>query len=147
MSNFGGARASKTLTMASGLNVISCLVFPDGSKVTIETPSVFVQGILSMSSTHAITDEPDVCIRMTGDTNINFTPEGENASACSGGACNVGPKAFVVAGSQLDINNMPDLCPTWSHILSVGHAAHPVPADFPSPSYDMTREMKSQTML
>eukprot|EP00957_Ditylum_brightwellii_P098837 7529755-Ditylum_brightwellii.AAC.1 len=28
---------------------------------------------------------------------------------------------------------MPDSCPTWSHILSIGHAAQPVPADFPSP--------------
>jgi len=133
MSDFGGARAGETLTMASGLNVIGRLDFPDGSKVTIETPSVFVQGILSMSSTRAVTGEPDVRIRMTGDTDVNFTPEGENAGACSGGACNVGPKAFVVAGGQLDINGMPDSCPTWSHILSVGHAAQPVPADFPSP--------------
>eukprot|EP00957_Ditylum_brightwellii_P062313 4728405-Ditylum_brightwellii.AAC.1 len=75
MSNFGGARAGKTLAMVSGLNVISCLVFPDGSKVTIEMPSIFVQGILS-------------------DVNINFTPRGENVGACSGGACNVGPKAL-----------------------------------------------------
>mmetsp|Transcript_33905 Transcript_33905/g.49625 ORF Transcript_33905/g.49625 Transcript_33905/m.49625 type:complete len:1459 (-) Transcript_33905:164-4540(-) len=133
MSDFGGARAGETLTMASGLNVIGRLDFPDGSKVTIETPSVFVQGILSMSSTRAVTGEPDISIRMTGDTDIIFTPEGENAGACSGGACNVGPKAFVVAGGQLDINAMPDSCPTWSHILSVGHAAQPVPADFPSP--------------
>eukprot|EP00957_Ditylum_brightwellii_P003861 293163-Ditylum_brightwellii.AAC.1 len=147
MFNFGGARAGKTLTMASGLNVIGCLVFPDGSKVTIETPSVFVQGILGISSACAITGEPDVCICMTGNTNINFTPEGENSSACSGCACNVGPKAFAVAGGQLDINGMPDSCPTWSHILSVGHAAQSVPADFPLPPSNTTREMKSQTML
>eukprot|EP00957_Ditylum_brightwellii_P202681 15331279-Ditylum_brightwellii.AAC.1 len=86
MSIFGSARAGETLTMASGLNAIDHLVFPDGSKVTIKMPSVFVQGILSMSSTCAITGKPDVHIRMTGDTNINFTPKGENASACSGGA-------------------------------------------------------------
>eukprot|EP00957_Ditylum_brightwellii_P086586 6587815-Ditylum_brightwellii.AAC.1 len=98
--------------MASSLNVIGRLVILDGSKVTIKTPSVFVQSILSIGSTRAITGEPDVCICMTGNTNINFTPKGENVGACSGGACNVGPKVFVVAGGQLDINSMPDTCPT-----------------------------------
>jgi hypothetical protein len=112
---------SDTLILPLGLDIQGTLIFPDGYRITIETPFVRVQGVLEMIATKSVTDEPSVRILLTGaDSSLtSFVPVGENEFACSAmGAstaspCTVGNKPIVVAGGRLNIRGLPDSCKTW----------------------------------
>eukprot|EP00957_Ditylum_brightwellii_P004596 349321-Ditylum_brightwellii.AAC.1 len=76
---------------------------------------------------------------LTGDANDSeIIPHGANAAKCGGGPCNIGKKAFVVAGGKLSITAIPPSCATWSKItdlrtsarvtLQPGEYDEPIPA-------------------
>mmetsp|Transcript_9179 Transcript_9179/g.27606 ORF Transcript_9179/g.27606 Transcript_9179/m.27606 type:complete len:1426 (-) Transcript_9179:247-4524(-) len=108
--------APAAVNAAFGINVEGRMHFPDGTETHISTPHLFVQGKLSMDLANGpIGADPDVKITMTGVSDQILTPNDQNAAVCPGG-CNVGPKAVVVAGGELDINAIDDTCPTWSFV-------------------------------
>lgn len=128
---------SETLILPLGLDIQGTLIFPDGYRITIETPFVRVQGVLEMIATNSVTDEPSVRILLTGaDTSLtSFVPAGENELACSAmGAttaspCNVGNKPIVVAGGRLNIRGLPESCKTWVKLEDlVAQTSLPSPA-------------------
>ena len=105
-----------------GLNILGKLEIPDSSKLTITTPYVFVQGILKMTSTAQVQENPYINIVLTNDTDVSFVPNGVNADLCPSGGCNVGSRPVVVAGGRLELKGLNYKCPTWSysrHITTV----------------------------
>jgi hypothetical protein len=139
---------SDTLVLPLGLDIQGTLIFPDGYRITIETPFVRVQGVLEMISTKPVTDEPSVRILLTGaDTSLtSFVPAGENEFACSvmgattASLCTVGNKPIVVAGGRLNIRGLPESCKTWVKLEDVvAQTSLPSPAVFttlPEPTPD-----------
>lgn len=127
-----GFTGGETITMSGPLDIKGKLVFPDGSKVKLVTPAIFVQGELEMTSTKIIDGTPDIVFEFVGTDDVAFTPDPQNAEACGGSSCNVGPKAFVVAGGSLNINGMPEVCPTWTTVKDIVSSGVPSPTHFPT---------------
>jgi hypothetical protein len=139
---------SETLILPLGLDIQGTLIFPDGYRITIETPFVRVQGVLEMIATKSVTDEPSVRILLTGaDSSLtSFVPLDENEFACSAmGAttaspCTVGNKPIVVAGGRLNIRGIPESCKTWVKLEDVvAQISLPSPAVYtklPEPTPD-----------
>ena len=118
---------STTFTLG-GLNVIGHLNIPDTARVAIETPFVYVQGKLAIDQVAGdVTGTPNVRITMIGDTDNLLVPHDENSASCPSEGCNVGPKAIVVAGGQLDVNALSDSCPTWTFVNDESQAGQPNP--------------------
>ena len=98
-------------------------------QLKIETPFVRVQGELIMTSTRAVTNLPDITIVLTGTKEGpgDFVPSDSNELACTAihipdsqpSPCRVGKKPFVTAGGRLNINGLPDICPTWLKLEDV----------------------------
>jgi hypothetical protein len=115
-----------SLILTFGLNVEGKLVFPDGYRITIETPYIVVQGELEMSSTRATSGEEDVKIIMIekegvggGIGDVYFTPHPENEDECPEGGCKIGTRPIAVLGGILDIKGLPDDCPSWVKLKNV----------------------------
>jgi hypothetical protein len=107
---------NSTLTFSGGMRIIGKLIFPNEALVTIRTTSLIVEGELSMTSTDAVTGSPKVKFIMTGTAAVTFTPTAPNSTACGTSGCNIGPKAIVVAGGQLNIKGISDTCPTVAYM-------------------------------
>jgi len=122
--------SGEKITLTGPLDIKGKLDFPDGTKVTLETTGIFVQGELSMSSTKTVNGIPDIIIKLTGSDDILFTPDPENFAACEETSCNLGPKPIVVAGGKLTINGMPDSCPTWTTVADHERGAKPNPTEY-----------------
>lgn len=121
------------VTLESGLNIIGELRFPSGTIVTLKTPSIIVQGKLSMTSDFPIDGKPYVKVVLTGEEDVILNPAAPNTGSCPAGGCNLGPKAVVVAGGTLDISGMPADCPSWSVMEDDGSSTQPVPETFDKP--------------
>jgi len=128
---------STTINLTGTLNIIGKITFPQGTKVTLKTTGIIVQGKLSMVSQGVVTGEPDIVVQLTGTEDVFFTGAAPNANACGSGGepCNLGPKPFVVAGGQVMIKGLGENCPTWTPILDVisndkhqplAYAKHPI---------------------
>ena len=116
-----------------GLDIQGKLLFPLNHKVNIYTPYVVVQGELEINVNHATISPDHVSTNfiLTGTQDVLFTPtESPNQNACSGatlGKCNLGKKAFVIAGGKLNIRGMPDddtspsPCATYTPVLKKIH--------------------------
>ena len=126
-----GYTSGETIVIPGTLNIEGKLDFPDGTKVSLVTEGIFVQGELAMKSTKIVDGNPDITIQLVGDDDVLFTPNAENVGSCPDGTCNVGPKPFVVAGGKVDIDGLPDGCPTWTHIKEMKSGELPIPLDFP----------------
>jgi G8 domain len=119
------------LKLPQGLEIQGSLIFPDRTqyRLTIETPSVVVQGNLDMSAASSrVTGQPLIRFVMTGNDKVTFTPVGINEMACavknsSGklvpGDCSVGIKPFVVAGGRIDVRGLPATCKTWVRLKDI----------------------------
>ena len=123
---------NEVITLSGSLNIKGRLVFNDGTKVTLKTTGVIVEGELAMTSTKPIDGTPDIVIELTGTDDVMFTPDTTNSDACGGNfaPCNLGPKPIVVAGGKLDINGMSDTCPTWFLVEDVVASGKPNPIEY-----------------
>ena len=121
--------ASSDLELPNGLDIQGKLIFPDGYKITLSTPSLFVQGILEMTSTRATSDTPDVKIILTGDDNHFLTPHPENSALCPGSSgCSVGNRPVIIAGGVLNIQGLQENCPTWVKLKNIIEEGPPTEA-------------------
>lgn len=109
------------ITVPQGIDIQGRLRLapPQGSKITIKTGSVIVQGILSIDTPYAPSADETVNFIMTDKgSDFKFKAFEENSVMCPEG-CNVGRRPIVVAGGRLDINGLPDSCATWKQLESV----------------------------
>ena len=107
------------LSGTAGLDIQGKLTIPQGSGLTITTPAVYVQGELDVQSDAEITEaNRAVKFVLTGTAPQTFYPADTNADRCGGDGCDVGTKPFIVAGGKLNIDAMPESCPTWTHLKS-----------------------------
>ena len=67
-------KSGEVLELQGGLDIIGMLVFPDGTKSTIRTPFIFVQGKLSMKSTKVVNGDPDLRVVLYGTKDVIFNP-------------------------------------------------------------------------
>jgi len=126
---------STSIDLSGTLNIKGKLDFPDGTKVTLNTAGIIVQGELSIQSSKVVDGVPDITIRFTGTDDVFFNPEAPNTDVCGTGnlPCNLGPKPFVVAGGTVDIKGLPDDCPTWTTMLDIISDDKHVPLAFAQP--------------
>ena len=107
------------LSGTAGLDIQGKLTIPQGSGLTITTPAVYVQGELDVQSDAEITEaNRAVKFVLTGTAPQTFFPADTNADRCGASGCDVGTKPFLVAGGKLNIDAMPETCPTWTHLKS-----------------------------
>jgi len=126
-----GYTNNEKISINGTLNIIGRLEIPNGSKVTIETTGIIVQGELDIVSSKIIDGTPDITIQFLGDEDVTFTPDSTNAQVCSG-PCELGAKPFVVAGGKVDIRGMPDTnCRTWTTIKDFTTGGKPIPMNIP----------------
>lgn len=109
----------RVLDLPGGLDIRGKLTVPSTANVTLSTPHVFVQGELDIQSDAEITPA-NLAIRflLTGTAAQTFVPVDSNAGFCGTAGCDVRHKAFIVAGGKLNIDAMPESCPTWTHLKS-----------------------------
>jgi G8 domain len=100
-----------------GLDIQGRLVFPEGYSVHVVSPLIVVQGELVIrAATKPINGTEQVRFTLIGeDEKQTFTPIGDNANKCTGrnATCEIGKKAFVVAGGKIDVKGIPSNTPTW----------------------------------
>lgn len=127
--------SGESITLNGVLSIIGKLEFPDGTRLSLTTTGIIVQGELAMMSTKVINGNPDITIKLTGSNDITFVPHPVNQNACGGAgqSCNLGPKPLVVAGGSLNIQGMDDSCPTWTTVEDILTGAKPEPSEFASP--------------
>lgn len=110
------------IVLRKGINVEGRWHFPPTVKISIETTHIFVQGKFTINSQHVIhgPGTERIKILMTGNEDQLFMPHTQNSYLCGGEgyACNVGPKAIVVAGGQVDIVAMKNGCPSWVRLAN-----------------------------
>ena len=117
--------ASTNITTPLGINIQGRLRLapPQGSKVTIRTGSILVQGILSIDTPYAPSATETVNFIMTDrGADYVFTGFDNNSAACNDKSCNVGRRPIAVAGGRLDIKGLPTTCATWTRLKSVATA-------------------------
>jgi hypothetical protein len=122
----------RTQRLPNGLNIEGKLEFGPESSVMIETPFVFVQGVLEVVRPNAGTKVPhqhQVKFLMTksrGDVVFYPSESGPNKFACGRtkkgrnevpDGCKMDNMAFVVAGGKLDVSAIDPDCPTWVPLL------------------------------
>ena len=110
---------NEVLEFGDVINVIGKWVFPDGTRVTLKFPMMYVQGLLRMISTAVIDNDPEITFELNEPFTApdrHFVPYGENEWICPAGGCIVGKNGIVVAGGKIDIRGMPPNCPVWSKI-------------------------------
>jgi len=111
----------ETITIEGGLNVLGRLHFPSTANMVLNTTSVVVQGMWSMTT-------PDVGntvkISLYGADDVYIYP---HDNCCIDGACdsecdqrdNLASKPFAVVGGQLDIRVIDENCPSWTILKRV----------------------------
>mmetsp|Transcript_16327 Transcript_16327/g.23934 ORF Transcript_16327/g.23934 Transcript_16327/m.23934 type:complete len:1770 (-) Transcript_16327:229-5538(-) len=126
---------ASTLDVVGGLHIEGKLDVPNSARVTIRTPFIIVEGELSMTSEEKVTDTPNIRVIMTGDSDISFVPNSQNANACGGFGqpCQIGSKPIVVAGGKLNIIGLPPTCPTWVYLEDEMIDGAPLTNDYPKP--------------
>lgn len=135
------------LILSKGINVEGRWHFPATVRVTVKTPHIFVQGKLSIKSQHIIEGPGSEKVKfiMTGDEDQLLMPNIQNAYLCGGEgyACNVGPRAIVVAGGQVDIVGMMNGCPTWVRLADSNseHGSYTLDPDIVTKSWQMVGHM------
>lgn len=114
------------LEFRRGLVVLGKLLFPDGLTIQMKTSFIRVHGTFVIESSKPIDGTPDVTITWIGtDAPTTFRPplgQGQNEDVCGGsyGQCDMGKKAFLVAGGQLDFQALPSpSMPTWVPLYDV----------------------------
>ena len=118
--------ASTNITTPQGINIQGRLRLapPQGSKVTIRTGAILVQGILSIDTPYAPSATETVNFIMTDKgSDYVFTGFDNNSAVCNDKSCNVGRRPIAVAGGRLDIKALPATCATWTRLKSVATAA------------------------
>jgi len=125
----------QNIVLDKGLDIQGTLYFPPGTKVTITTTFVTVQGKLSIRETEKINGVENVKFVMKGTDDYQFTPVAANAGACtdpdgSTTYCNLGKKTFAVPGGTLDVKAISDTCPTWVNLLDNVMSDIPVPVNY-----------------
>lgn len=116
----GAIDANNTVTFHHGINVIGKLVIPENSNVTIYTTFVVVQGELKITMSHPVVTPDYGAVRfiLTGSSDESFVPADSNIDVCGENAeCNIGKKAFIVAGGKLNIDAFPSSCEAHTPIL------------------------------
>ena len=133
--SMGSYGSGESISLNGVLSIIGKLDFPDGTKLSLSTTGIIVQGELAMTSSKIVDGNPDITIKLTGSNDVTFVPHTVNQNACGGAgkSCNVGPKPFVVAGGMLNIDGMNDVCPTWTTVDDILTSAKPEPLEFPLP--------------
>jgi len=122
------------IVLDNGLSVTGRLVFPPNVSATIETPFIFVQGILEASSNKIVnsTNIDGLHFIMSGDDDQHLWPHIQNRDSCDSYFCKTGKKPIVVAGGKLDIRGLNETCPTWVNLLDVATDDMVVPEDYPT---------------
>jgi len=118
------------IKMNKGLDIHGTLYIPTNTAIEIHTKFVIVQGKLVIESEKEVSWKEDVKILLQGTKDHILVPtlKGQagmnNTKACMENprlpdevGCNIGKKAFAVAGGTLDINAYPDKCPTWVNLM------------------------------
>ena len=90
------------LRLNQGIDIQGRLVIPDNTEVHIETPSIVVQGELSITSTSRVSEDPKIKVTMIGTRNSTLMPISSNKGVCGSDGCNVGPRSVAVAGGCLN---------------------------------------------
>jgi len=154
--NMGVFTGGEYIRLTGPLDIKGKLDFPDGTRVTIETTGIIVQGELAMTSTKEVNGIPDIVIKFTGSDDVYFRPHSDNRRVCESGSdieeyCNLGVKPFVVAGGKLNINGLPDSCPVWTTVVDFETdelSGKPNPIDFPKqPTLPIPTEGTCETTL
>jgi len=106
----GGLNVEGHLQILPPVNVTSVL--------SIKAPIIIVQGKLTIDTESSTDRRGSIHIEMVeGDgTDIQMVPHAENSHM---GTQNVGKKAFVVAGGQIDIRGYDESCPSWVQLVDV----------------------------
>ena len=119
---------TESVNFVGGLNVEGHLqILPPvnvTSVLSIEAPFIIVQGKLTvdMESESFAERRGGIHIELVeGDgTDIQMVPHAENSMACGDPTkCNVGKRAFVVAGGMIDIRGYDESCPSWTNLVDV----------------------------
>eukprot|EP00756_Hemistasia_phaeocysticola_P061756 Hpha_TRINITY_DN5169_c0_g2::TRINITY_DN5169_c0_g2_i1::g.193063::m.193063 len=125
------------LNLAAGLNVVGKLVFPSTrSTLTITTPFIFVQGELVVEElVSPVIPSPDskLRVKLVGTDGVTLTTHPLQSHMKCASGCSVGKKPIVVAGGSLNVNGMPDTCPTWSRLSAADVLAAPPRAGAQAP--------------
>jgi len=107
----------ETITMEGGLNVLGRLHFPSTSNIVLNTTSVLVQGMWSMTIPE---DNNSIKIHLYGTDDVTIYPHDQccNDNGVCDSECehkaNMGVKPFAVVGGQLDIRAIDTNCPSWT---------------------------------
>ena len=117
-----------------GLDIVGKLVIPErDTRLVIYSTMIVVQGELQVTATGEVGPEPNIHFIMNGDQkDATFQPVWNNAGACGGGPCSVGPKAVVVAGGTVTMRGSPQDTPTWLKIYDVATGGTAAPVVDPS---------------
>lgn len=113
------------------IDVIGTLYFPDTTLVNITTSGIVIQGKLIMEKDRVIDGVEDIVIELKGTEDLIWEPTLENFEACEHPEtgdmdCQIGKRAFVVAGGTVDIRAFPKTCPSWVHLADVVRSPPPV---------------------
>jgi len=142
-----GFTKGENITLAKGINVEGRWHFPQNVRVVIQTPHIFIQGKLTITSQHIIQGPGNEKVKfiMMGDEDQLLVPNTQNAHLCGGEgyACNVGPRAIVVAGGQVDIVGLMNGCPSWVRLAdsNSAHGSYTLDPDVVTKSWQMVGHM------
>jgi len=107
--------------LSVGLHVVGKLIFPLNTKATIETPFIFVEGKLEASSNELVntTNIDSLKFIITSTEDQPFYPHSQNQASCGNNYCDAGKKPILVAGGTMDIQGLPENCPTWTKLHDI----------------------------
>lgn len=135
------------LTLSKGINVEGRWHFPQNVRIVIQTAHIFIQGKLTITSQHIVQGPGTEKVKfiMMGDEDQLLVPNTQNAHLCGGEgyACNVGPRAIVVAGGQVDIVGLMNGCPSWVRLAdsNSAHGSYTLDPDVVTKSWQMVGHM------
>jgi len=110
------------VSLPTGLRVMGKLVFPTNYLTNIYTSYVVVQGEMVVRSNSSVISPSHLSVRfvLTGTTDTildtSSSDSKPNTLACNNTLCNLGKKAFVMAGGKLDIQAFPPTCKSWTKV-------------------------------
>ena len=86
-----------------GMEIRGRLVVPDGTRLTMETTFLVVQGEFDITATQPVNGSPPVSITMIGDNDDQAFTFPSDPSQCTfdSSGCTIGQKGIVVAGGKL----------------------------------------------
>ena len=131
----------EVIDLQGGLDIEGILRLPDGTKLTMRTPFIFVQGELYMEALKKIDGNVSIKVIMTGTDDVFFIPHVRNKVKIPVYRRDpllgypFGKKVILVAGGKIDIRGFPEYAPTWEHPLHVARQLPPTTNDFVLPEF------------